>query len=399
MNAVATVEESLQRIAARDGTSKRGSTSTPTVRRRRPQPRTPRFRCTASPSESKISSTSKGMPTTWGTPIYAGNIAVKDAACVALVRAAGAIVLGKTVTTEFAFVAPSRTRNPWNPAHTPGGSSSGSAAAVADGHVRAAFGSQTMGSVLRPAAFCGVVGYKPTLATISLDGAHAVAPSFDTLGWMTRSVDDAALLRSALLDIRAARSRRSVAAVGVFALVGLAEGAARHAGDGGRSRCGVRGAGSRSSASTTTTPVFFAIANFEMRQSLATERLQHFDRLRPQTQIADRHGRVRLSRAPNGRASRLERFDVNAAFGDAEVLLMPASTGEAPDLTTTGDPVFNRLASLLGLPAITIPAKLGPAGLPLGMQLIARRYEDDALLRAARAVERRFPFTATPPAN
>jgi Asp-tRNA(Asn)/Glu-tRNA(Gln) amidotransferase A subunit family amidase len=145
-------------------------------------------------------------------------------------------------------------------------------------------------------------------------------------------------------------------------------------------------------------PVFFAIANFEMRQSLATERLQHFDRLRPQTQALIGMEEFDFRGAEQARR-RLERFDVDAAFGGAEVLIMPASPGEAPGLATTGDPVFNRLASLLGLPAITIPAKLGPAGLPLGIQLIARRYEDDALLRAARAVERRFPFTATPPAD
>ena len=397
MNAVATVEESLDRIAARDGIVQAWEYLDAEGAKAQAAAADPNLPLHGFTLGVKDLFDVKGMPTTWGTPIYAGNIAVKDAACVALVRAAGAIVLGKTVTTEFAFVAPSRTRNPWNPAHTPGGSSSGSAAAVADGHVRAAFGSQTMGSVLRPAAFCGVVGYKPTLATISLDGAHAVAPSFDTLGWMTRSVADAALLRSALLDIP------PIDLEGPLPRLGFLRSSAWP-----KAQPAVQTLLEEAAAAFKAPEVlfgfddydtvFFAIANFEMRQSLATERLQHFDRLRPQTQQLIGMEEFGFRGAEQARR-RLERFDVDAAFGNADVLLMPASAGEAPDLTTTGDPTFNRLASLLGLPAITVPAKLGPAGLPLGIQLVARRYEDDALLRAARAVERRFPFTATPPAH
>ncbi len=337
----------------------------------------------------------EGMPTTWGTPIYAGNIAVRDAACVALARAAGAIVIGKTVTTEFAYIAPGKTRNPWNLARTPGGSSSGSAAAVADGHVRMAFGSQTMGSVLRPAAFCGVVGYKPTVATISLDGAHAVAPSFDTLGWMTRTVADAALMRIALLGLPPLALERPLPRFGLLrtsawdraqpAMQALVEEVAREL-----------QAPEIDFGFDDFDDVFFAIGNFEMRQSYATEALQHFDRLRPQTQKLVQQTQYDFAGAQRA-WPRLLAFDANAAFGSADVLVMPGSTGEAPDLSTTGDPVFNRLASLLGLPAITIPIRLGPAGLPLGLQLMARRHADDVLLAAAHAIEQRYPFTATPP--
>jgi amidase len=337
-----------------------------------------------------------GLPTTWGTPIYAANVAAKDAACVALARAAGAVIVGKTVTTEFAYVAPSRTRNPWNVERTPGGSSSGSAAAVADGHVRAAFGSQTMGSVLRPAAFCGVVGYKPTYATISLDGAHAVAPSFDTLGWMTRSVEDAARIRWSLLDLPSSDLDGPLPTLGLLRTSAWPKAqAAMHA--------MVEEVAAEFNAAEVRfgfddyDEVFFPIANFEMRQSLATERLQHFDRLRPQTQALLNAVEFDFRGAERWR-SRVDEFDVNAAFGSADVLLLPASPGEAPDLTTTGDPTFNRLASLLGIPAITIPIKLGPSGLPLGLQLIARRWDDELLLRAARAVERRFPFAFQPAA-
>lgn len=330
------------------------------------------------------------MPTTWGTPIYHENVAVRDAACVALARAAGAVILGKTVTTEFAHVAPSRTRNPWNLAHSPGGSSSGSAAAVADGHVRAAFGSQTMGSVLRPAAFCGVVGYKPTYATISLDGVHPLAPSFDTLGWMTRSVDDAATIRTALLDLPPTSLDKPLPRLGFLrssawpkaqpAMQAMLERVA-----------GELAAPEVDFGFDDFDDVFLPIANFETRQSLATERLQHLDRLREQTRNLLLATEYDFDRAQRAR-KRLRTFDADAAFGRADVLIMPASAGEAPEPSQTGDPVFNRLASLLGLPAITIPIELGPSGLPLGLQLIARRGEDDALLVAANTLAQRYPF-------
>jgi len=336
----------------------------------------------------------EGMPTTWGSPIYAGNIAAHDAACVALARAAGVVVIGKTVTTEFAYVAPSRTRNPWNLARSPGGSSSGSAAAVADGHVRAAFGSQTMGSVLRPASFCGVVGYKPTYATISLEGVHAVAPSFDTLGWMTRSVADAATIRSALLELPPPDLDKPLPRIGFLrssawpkaqkAMQQMVEGVARD----------LR-APEIDFGFDDYDDVFFPIANFEMRQSLATERLQHFDRLREQTRNLLQAIDYDFERAQQAR-KRLWAFDSNRAFGTTDVLIMPASAGEAPDPAQTGDPVFNRLASLLGLPAITIPIKLGPSGLPLGLQLIARRQDDETLLIAASALAARYPFRNQP---
>src|SRR5262245_8886730 len=138
-----------------------------------------------------------GMPTTKGSPVYAGNIARQTAPVVQQLERAGAIVLGKTVTSEFAFYTPRKTRNPWNPAHTPGGSSMGSPAAVAAGMVCGALGSQTNGSVVRPAAYCGVVGYKPSHGVISADGVMPYAPTLDTLGVFARSVTDAALLASA----------------------------------------------------------------------------------------------------------------------------------------------------------------------------------------------------------
>lgn len=136
----------------------------------------------------------QGIPTTMGSPIFADHVPARSAALVRRAEAAGAFVLGKTVTTEFAFYTPGKTRNPWNPAHTPGGSSSGSAAAVAMGFLPGAVGTQTNGSVIRPAAFCGVVGYKPTAGLISLAGVHPFSPSLDQAGVFARSISDAALL-------------------------------------------------------------------------------------------------------------------------------------------------------------------------------------------------------------
>ncbi len=137
-------------------------------------------------------------PTECGTSLYGGRQPDRDAACVARLRAAGAVILGKTVTTELAFFAPGPTRNPRRPAHTPGGSSSGSAAAVADGMVPAALGTQTAGSIIRPAAYCGVVGFKPSHDLLSLEGVHPFAPSLDTLGLFVRQVGDLPPLLTAL---------------------------------------------------------------------------------------------------------------------------------------------------------------------------------------------------------
>src|SRR5712691_6674714 len=145
------------------------------------------------------------LPTEMGSPIYRGHRAACDAACVALVRAAGAVILGKTVTAEFAGMSPGPTTNPHNPAHTPGGSSSGSAAAVADHMVPVAFGTQTGGSILRPASYCGVVGYKPTFNLINRSGIKFAAESLDTIGVITRTVDDEELITAAVIGKEPAR--------------------------------------------------------------------------------------------------------------------------------------------------------------------------------------------------
>lgn len=336
-----------------------------------------------------------GMPTTWGSAIYRGNISVRDAACVALARAAGAIVIGKTVSTEFAHLAPSVTSNPWSPERTPGGSSSGSAAAVADGHVRFAFGTQTMGSVLRPAAFCGVVGFKPTFGTISVEGVRSVAVSCDTIGWFARSVDDCERIYAALLELPELPQANRTLRYGLFrplawpqvepALRILVEEAAR-----------TLQAREITFGFDDLDAVFATIQAYEMRQSLAYERLYHIDALSPQL-------RPLMEATPVSREAYLEakervtQFDIDAAFGDADLLVMPSTLGEAPTRETTGNPIMNRPASLLGLPAITVPIGFGPAGLPLGIQIVGRRWQDASVFAGARALASLFAPLGTPP--
>ena len=185
------------------------------------------------------------MPTAYGSPIYRGHRPDADASCVALARAAGAIVLGKTVTTEFATFTPGKTANPRNPAHTPGGSSSGSAAAVADGMAPLGFGTQTAGSVIRPGAYCGCVAYKPSFGLINRAGVKPLADSLDTIGVFARSVDDAAFFAGC--SVRAALTpppRRSAASPAFRPLPHSAVGPGG-AGDGGRPRCRKGGARTR----------------------------------------------------------------------------------------------------------------------------------------------------------
>ncbi len=185
------------------------------------------------------------MPTAYGSPIYRGHRPAADASCVALARAAGAIVLGKTVTTEFATFTPGQTANPRNPAHTPGGSSSGSAAAVADGMAPLAFGTQTAGSVIRPASFCGCVGYKPSFGLINRAGVKPLADSLDTVGVLARTVDDAAFFAGVLTERPALRHLGSARPTAAFRPLPHADVGRGRAGDRCRPRYGARRARTR----------------------------------------------------------------------------------------------------------------------------------------------------------
>jgi len=339
------------------------------------------------------------MATTCGSPIYRDRRPQWDASCVALARRAGAIPLGKTVSTEFAYFAPGKTANPRNPAHTPGGSSSGSAAAVADMMVPAAFGTQTAASIIRPASYCGVVGYKPSFATFSLAGVKAFAESFDTLGLITRTVEDAALMRAALLGVVPPPSLNGhgrAPRIGVCrtshwmeaepatqaAIAGAAEAFARagaHVGE-------------------ATLPQWFEglvdlhklMMAYEAARSLAYEYDRHGAMLSPQLRALIELG-MRQPREAYAAAcadARRGRDELALRMSAWDVLLTPSAKGEAPrGLDATGDPVFSRMWTLLQVPSVTLPGMTGPSGLPVGVQLVGALGEDDTLLSLAKWAE------------
>lgn len=337
------------------------------------------------------------MPTQMNSPIYDGHQPRNDAACVALLRRAGAVILGKTVTVEFAGMAPPPTCNPHNTAHTPGGSSSGSAAAVADFHVPAAFGTQTAGSIHRPASYCGIVGYKPSFDLFNIHGVRAAAQSLDTLGLLTRTVEDSELLSAVLVgrdpvsvedDIRPPKiglcrthlwqqcRPESVEAV--------EDSAARLAAAG-------------ASIETIDLPDDFAaltdarnlVSNYERARATCWEFDTHPDLLSDQLRASVERG-LAVNYEDYAAAIRLA-YDCRARLGpimaEIDALLAPVVGGEAPvGLDSTGDHAFVGFWNLLHVPSFSLPTHAGPTGLPVGIHLIGALGEDIALTRTARWV-------------
>jgi len=342
------------------------------------------------------------MPTEHGSPIYRGNRPVADAACVALLRMAGAVILGKTVTTEFANRFPGITVNPHNPVHTPGGSSSGSAAGVADFQVPAALGTQTGGSTIRPAAFCGVIGYKPSFGEFSRGGIKLQCHNLDTLGILCRSLDDLALLRAALTGAPHRKVDRTAAAP----RIGLCRTPVWDAADPSTQALIERSVARLAAAGARVSEISFArefadilehhrrIFNFEAARNYAYEYEEHHDQV---SQV------LRDTVLTPGRELPLEAYveaietaeafrrHLDDLFREVDLLLTPSAAGEAPEgLGSTGDPSFNSIWTLAWTPCVTLPAGPGPRGLPLGVQLIGPRFRDEALLAAASWVEARL---------
>ena len=335
------------------------------------------------------------MPTEMGSPIYRGYRSTADAACVALLRRAGAVILGKTATCELAGMAPAATTNPHNAAHTPGGSSSGSAAAVADFMVPAALGTQTGGSVLRPSSFCGVFGYKPTYNTFNKAGMKPAAESIDTIGWIARSIEDMALL-TAILRMDEPRPLRSVNAtprIGICRteLWDSAHAETKHAVENAAAALSKAGAVVRD----LDLPAEFAglpalargtINHYERAACMAFEWDNHRAALSPQMRRYIENG-LKTSRADYVAAwRRVEqgRALLPEVFEDIDVLLAPCVPGEAPKgLGSTGDPSMQAMWTALHTPTMTLPTHRGPSNLPVGIQLVAQRYEDDHLFACA----------------
>lgn len=332
------------------------------------------------------------LPTEHGSPIHAGRRPSRDATAVARLREAGAVVLGKTVTTEFALFHPGSTTNPHDPARTPGGSSSGSAAAVAAGTVPLAVGTQTAGSVVRPASFCGVVGGKPTVGAVPTDGVKPCAPTLDTVGAFARDVEDVALALGVMAgDVERFRPARLADRPRIgfcrtpqwdqlepttrARLQDAAEVLAGHA----------------DVVEVTLPPAFaglveaqMTIMGVEARSALAWERTTHPELLSEQLRdyLEDAGEREDDYQAALDLAERC-RAQLPGVLGDPGIVLAPSVLGEAPPIETTGDPLLCRMWTLLGTPTVAVPGLHGPQGLPLGVQVLAAPGHDDLALAGA----------------
>ena len=338
------------------------------------------------------------FPTQYGSPIYAKHRPRADAAAVAMTRRAGGNIIGKTVTTEFASLVPSATRNPRNLAHTPGGSSSGSAAAVAAAMVPIAFGTQTAGSVIRPAAFCGVTGFKPSYRLIPMVGVKDVAWHLDTAGLFGAGVADVAFAAATIFD-RDLRVDGTAPAAPRIALVrthlwGQASAAMQNAVETAASIA--QAAGAKVTDLTLPPPLEdayaaqFIIQDYETFRAHAFEYDRHRDLIGKQ--LREQLDRAAAISADAYDAARRSSSRARKAFADTmagyDVILTPSAPGAAPHrLDATGDPMFNRLWTLMGAPCINLPG-FYDGDLPLGLQIVGRFGRDRAALEAALFVER-----------
>lgn len=329
------------------------------------------------------------MPTRYNCELYRDHFPKMDAACVKLLRQAGAVILGKTETVELASIgAPPRTCNPHNIAHTPGGSSSGSAAAVADGHVPVAIGTQTGGSIMRPASYCGVWALKPTWGSVCTEGAKPFAPSLDTIGWFGREVADLTLLFDALVPGRP-EPEPLKRKIGVWRTGGWdrAETATRDVLESAIAALRRIGFAVEDVAPPLDdlADVHLTVMRGEGRRSFLPEVRADADRVHPRIADMVSAAPVDLCPAYDRAAEARHLFDDMAANFDA--ILSPSTTGEAPvGLDYTGDLIFNGLFTLLHVPCINLPLWKGPAGLPVGLTLSAGRGQDRRLLNIADAL-------------
>ena len=362
-----------------------------------------------------------GIPTTACSKVYEKFVPEYDATTVTLLKNAGAIMMGKTVTTEFACMDPSPTKNPWNPAHTPGGSSSGSAVAVATRMCPAALGSQTVGSVLRPASYNGVVGFKPTFGRVSRYGVIPVSWSLDHVGWMARSVEDAALL----MQVMAVADPNEPITVGLPAddfMAGLASHSAPRIGlirrffydnsdeETRKHTDGIVDQLSRAGATIEEIPLpdsidtamedqrtIMAVEGAAFHQPMYERQSQDYQ---PKLREMLRQGLATDGQTYSRALERRQQFtaEMQALAGKADVLLTPSTpTPALPDITNTGNTMFQGPWTSCGLPVITIPSGLAASGLPFGIQLASAPFSEPKLLAAARWCENVLGVELSPP--
>jgi len=337
------------------------------------------------------------MPTEYGSAAFVGNRPAKDAAIVTQLKAAGAVMMGKTVTTEFASQFAGATVNPHNFAHTPGGSSSGSAAAVADGMVGLALGTQTAGSTIRPAAYCGIVGFKATRGEISLEGVNPLSPTLDTMGWFGRSVDDVKLLASVLLGASNAAEKTGTMRLGWYPGPEAAQADADAVQALERAMAVLRAHG-------------VELVDVEVLPAKDMIALGESNRLIMSYEMSRFYEKLYRNKAPLGdltvamiefglqiteaqfnaqreHAERCRQMFTQAVKGLDAVLTL-ASPGEAPlKINGTGSPMFNRTWTTIGVPCLGLPFGKGDQGLPLAVQLVAVEGQDHSLLDLGGKIE------------
>ncbi|WP_119422689.1 amidase [Desertibaculum subflavum] len=347
------------------------------------------------------------MPTELGSPLYSGRTPRRDAACVARLRAAGAVIMGKSVTTEFACLHPGKTRNPHDPRRTPGGSSSGSAAAVAAMMVPGAVGSQTNGSVIRPASFCGVVGFKPSHGVIPRSGALILSRTLDHVGVFARTVEDAALFAEVMAGFDAddadtqpiatpPLTRVAAEAPPLPPKLGMVRTAAwdqaepqTHAAFAEL----IEALGERVAEAALPQiadhvfDLHRIVMDVEIAHNLRREYEDGGDQLSAGLRDMIARGRTHLAFEYRRAVDLIDRINaaVDELFDQCDALVTPAAPGEAPvGLGSTGNPAFCTIWTYLGLPAVSLPLLRGENGMPIGVQLVGRRGNDARLLRTAR---------------
>ena len=337
-------------------------------------------------------------PTGFGTSFYKNNIPMRDAASVAVTKQSGCIFIGKTVSTELGHRAPGLTTNPHNKDFTPGGSSSGSAAAVASMMAPVCFGTQTTGSVIRPAAYCGVIGYKPSYGDFDKSGILPNSPSIDTLGLMSRSVEDIALFRSILLE----EELVSIKKVDLSKIkIGFVRTPHWDKTDNSTKKAFEHFLNSLRSDKfnvidleidkliSKSDALHLDISGYEFKRSISHERFNYYKQLSDQL----RNGRLNDGYQVSNKNYQLALKDlsilknqIDAVFDETDLIITPSAPGEAlKGLEYTGSPIFNTTWSLNGNPCITLPLFKGKQELPIGCQLVARFGEDDQLLNYAKA--------------
>ena len=347
-----------------------------------------------------------GVRTTMGSPIYRDYVPTIDADMVKRIKEAGAIMMGKTETTEFAVHDPAPTTNPWNTGHTPGGSSSGSAAAVACGMCPAAFGTQTGGSVIRPASYCGIVGVKPTYDLLSRGGVYPLSWSLDHVGYMTRCVEDAHLMLSVLTG-----EENQWSSMEKPPRVGVLRGYFKENADEeiwtGYEETITRLWGEGADMIDLVLPDSFNHMHDVHRVIMATEAASvHEDMFREKKHMYGEYIQGFLSSGllvpatAYLRAQRLRAMiikDITGLIGGFDCVVCPSTMDTAPEgLGWTGSPAFNAPWSLTGLPSVTIPCGVSGSGLPMGLQLISRPYSEWSLLSVAGWCEEKLGFGNRP---